>query len=161
MAEKVSIGNSQQTAKIRHPVAVPVLSFITLGIYYIYWWYQVNREVADLGRERDVAGLGDNPTLSALAVFPGALIIVPPFFTLYNGVKRFQRAQRATLPESTLNGWIVLGLIVASFIVGVTSLIIPGYIQAELNKVWETQEGTSAEGNIQEPPAADVHVGSS
>lgn len=139
MAKTVLIGDSQQTAKIRHPVAVPVLSFITLGIYYIYWWYQVNREVADLGREQGVDGLGDNPTLSALAVFPGALVIVPPFFSLYNGVKRFQRAQGATLAESTLNGWIVLGLIVASFIVGVTSLIIPGYIQAELNKVWEAQ----------------------
>lgn len=139
MARTVQIGDSHQTAKIRHPVAVPALSLITLGIYYIYWWYQVNREVADLGRDRGVDGLGDNPTLSALAVFPGVLVIVPPFFTLYNGVKRFQRAQRATLPESTLNGWIVLGLIVASFIVGIAGLIVPGYIQAELNKVWEAE----------------------
>jgi hypothetical protein len=137
MAETVQIGNTGHTAKIRHPVAVPVLSFITLGIYYVYWWYQVNREVVDLGRDRNVAGLGDNPTLSALAVFPGVLVIVPPFFTLYNGVKRFQRAQQATLGDSTLNGWIVLGLVVASFIVGVAAFIIPGYIQSELNRIWE------------------------
>jgi hypothetical protein len=137
MAETVQIGDTSQTAKIRHPVAVPVLSFITLGIYYVYWWYQVNREVVDLGRARNVTGLGDNPTISALAVFPGVLVIVPPFFTLYNGVQRFQRAQQATLGESTLNGWIVLVLVVASFIVGITAFIIPGYIQAELNKIWE------------------------
>src|SRR5215207_4961297 len=138
MAETVQIGDTGHTAKIRHPVAVPVLSFITLGIYYVYWWYQVNREVVDLGRDRNVTGLGDNPTLSALAVFPGVLVIIPPFFTLYNGVQRFQRAQQATLGESTLNGWIVLMLVVASFIVGITAFIIPGYIQAELNKIWET-----------------------
>jgi hypothetical protein len=80
-----------------------------------------------------------------LAVFPGVLVIVPPFFTLYNGVKRFQRAQQATLDESTLNGWIVLALIVATFIVGVAALIIPGYIQAELNKIWETHPSLGIE----------------
>jgi Short C-terminal domain/Domain of unknown function (DUF4234) len=138
MADTVQIGDTGHTAKIRHPVAVPVLSFITIGIYYIYWWYQVNREVMDLGRSRGVNGLGDNPTLSALAVFPGVLVIVPPFFTLYNGVKRFQRAQQTTLGETTMNGWIIVGLIVAGFIVGVAGLVVPGYIQAELNKVWET-----------------------
>jgi hypothetical protein len=84
-----------------------------------------------------VTGLGDNATLSALAVFPGVLVIIPPFFTLYNGVNRFQRAQEVTFGGSTLNGWIVLVLIVASFIVGITAFVIPGYIQSELNKIWE------------------------
>src|SRR5215203_871281 len=127
MAEIVQIGETGRTAKIRHPVAVPILSFITIGIYYVYWWYQVNREMVDLGRARNVTGLGDNPTLSLLAVFPGVLVIVPPYFTLYNGVKRFQRAQQATLGDSTLSGWIVLALIVGGFIVGVTWFIVPGY----------------------------------
>jgi hypothetical protein len=146
MAESVQIGKTGHTAKIRHPVAVPIFTFITLGIYFIYWWYQVNREVVDLGRARNVTGLGDNPTLSLLAVFPGALVIVPPLVSLYNGTKRFQRAQEETLGESTLNGWIVLVLIIASFIVGITALIVPGYIQAELNKIWERQPrlGTEA-----------------
>jgi cell division protein FtsL len=139
MADTVQIGNTGHTAKIRHPVAVAIFSFITLGIYYVYWWYQVNREVMDLGRARNVDGLGDNPTLSALAVFPGVLVIVPPFVTLYNGVKRFQRAQETTLAEATLSGWIVLVLVVAAFIVGVAAPIIPGYVQAELNKIWERQ----------------------
>jgi Domain of unknown function (DUF4234)/Short C-terminal domain len=137
MADTVQIGNTGHTAKIRHPVAVAIFSLITLGIYYVYWWYQVNREVVDLGRARNLDGLGDNPTLSALAVFPGVLVIVPPFVTLYNGVGRFQRAQEATLGEATLNGWIVLVLVVASFIVGFAAFIIPGYLQAELNKIWE------------------------
>jgi hypothetical protein len=47
MADTVQIGNTGHTAKIRHPVAVAIFSLITLGIYYVYWWYQVNREVVD------------------------------------------------------------------------------------------------------------------
>jgi hypothetical protein len=139
VAETVPIGDTGHTAKVRHPVAVPALSVITIGIYFVYWWYQVNREVVDLGRARDVTGLGDNPTLSLLAVFPGALVIVPPYVSLYNGVNRFQRAQHATLGDSTLNGWIVLGLLVAGFVVPFATLIVPGYIQSELNKIWEPQ----------------------
>jgi Domain of unknown function (DUF4234)/Short C-terminal domain len=154
MADTVQIGNTGQTAKIRHPVAVAVFSFITLGIYYVYWWYQVNREVMDLGRARNVDGLGDNPTLSALAVFPGVLVIIPPFVTLYNGVKRFQRAQETTLGEATLSGWVVVVLVVAAFIIGVAAPIIPGYLQAELNKIWERQprlgiEATTGDADIE------------
>jgi Domain of unknown function (DUF4234)/Short C-terminal domain len=154
MADTVQIGSTGQTAKIRHPVAVAVFSFITLGIYYVYWWYQVNREVMDLGRARNVDGLGDNPTLSALAVFPGVLVIVPPFVTLYNGVKRFQRAQETTLGEATLSGWVVVVLVVAAFIIGVAAPIIPGYLQAELNKIWERQprlgiEATTGDADIE------------
>jgi Domain of unknown function (DUF4234)/Short C-terminal domain len=139
MADTVQIGSTGHTAKVRHPVAVSIFSFITLGIYFVYWWYQVNREVVDLGRARNVAGLGDNPTVSALAIFPGVLVIVPPYVSLYNGVKRFQRAQQATLEDSTLNGWIVLALIVAGLFTVFAAAIVPGYIQAELNKIWETQ----------------------
>jgi hypothetical protein len=139
MADTVQIGNTGHTAKVRHPVAVSIFSFITLGIYFVYWWYQVNREVLDLGRARNVAGLGDNPTVSALAMFPGVLVIVPPYVSLYNGVKRFQRAQQATLEDSTLNGWIVLALIVAGLFTVFAAAVVPGYIQAELNKIWETQ----------------------
>jgi len=107
--------------------------------------------MVDLGRARNADGLGDNPWLSLLAMFPGGLVIVPPYFSLYNGVQRIKRAQEVALgysEEQTINGWIVLGLIVASFFVGVTALIVPGYIQSELNKVWETQSAGA-------PPAAE------
>jgi len=139
MAQEVQISpdSIEHTAKIRHPVAVPALTIVTLGIYGIYWWYQINREMVDLGRARDVDGLGDNPTTSLLAVFPGFLIIVPPYVSLYNGIKRMQRTQEVTTGEATLNGWIILVLIVASFIVGIAGIIVPGYIQSEMNKAWE------------------------
>jgi Short C-terminal domain len=81
-------------------------------------------------------------------------VIIPPFVTLYNGVKRFQRAQETTLGEATLSGWVVLVLVVAAFIVGVAAPIIPGYLQAELNKIWERQprlgiEATTGDADIE------------
>jgi Domain of unknown function (DUF4234) len=142
MATEVQINGGPGTAKVRHPVAVAALSVVTIGIYFLYWWYQVNREMVDLGRARNAEGLGDNPTLSLLAMFPGVLIIIPPYFSLYNGVQRIKRAQEVGLgysEDQTINGWIVLALIVGSFFVGVTGLIVPAYIQSELNKVWHAQ----------------------
>jgi Domain of unknown function (DUF4234) len=139
MAAEVQISpdSTEKTAKIRHPVAVPVLTIITIGIYGLYWWYQINREMRDLGEARGQDGLGEKPMNSLLAYFPGALIIVPPYVSLYNGVKRMQRAQEVTTGDVTFNGWIVLVLILASFIIGIAGLVVPGYIQSEMNKVWE------------------------
>jgi uncharacterized protein DUF4234 len=162
MADKIQIGPGPgYTAKTRHPVAVPALTIITLGIYGLYWWYQINREMVDLGRVRQVDGLGDSPTTSLLALFPGAIILVPPYVSMYNTIKRIQRAQEVTSGQVTLNGMIVLWLIIASFITGVAGLIIPGYIQAEMNKAWEAvraggpelQAGTPQAGAVPESAA--------
>src|SRR5215216_673006 len=72
MAEEVRIGGGPGTAKIRHPVGVALLWLIPF--YGLYWWYQVNREMVDLGKALNADGLGDNPTMSLLAFFPGFLL---------------------------------------------------------------------------------------
>jgi len=160
VADEVQINGGPETAKIRHPVAVPALMVVTLGIYGLYWWYQVNREMVDLGKARNAEGLGDNPTLSLLAMFPGGLVIIPPYFSLYNAIQRMKRAQEVTIGEETVNGWIVLALIVASFFVGVTGIIVPGYMQAELNKVWETQSAGALPGGeaVTSPATAEAET---
>src|SRR5262245_26852154 len=108
MAEVVRIDGGPAEAKIRSPVGVAVLSLITLGIYALYWWYQVNREMADLGKARGVKGLGDSPVTSLLAWFPFGLLIIPALVSLYNGVHRMKYAQELTTGRTpTLNGWIV------------------------------------------------------
>ena len=81
-------------AKIRNPIAVVIFTIITLGIYQIFWWYFANRELADYGRARGTKELGDNPTKSTLALFPGALIVVPAIWTIVTTFKRIQAAQR-------------------------------------------------------------------
>ena len=98
-APPVHAGNHVQlapgvVAKIRNPILVVVFTIITLGIYQVFWWYYANRELADYGRARGTKELGDNPTMSTLALFPGALIVVPAIWTFVTTFKRIQAAQR-------------------------------------------------------------------
>ncbi len=141
MATEVQIepGSLEKTAKIRHPVAVVAWTFVSFGVYFVYWWYQVNRELRDLGQVRGIEGLGERPVRSLLAVFPGSLIVVPALVSYYKGIQRIQRAQEAVVGKATMNGWIVLILVVVSFLpfIGVFAIILPGYLQNEMNKLWE------------------------
>jgi hypothetical protein len=92
MAEEVRIAQTGSIAKIRHPLGVVGLSLITLGIYFFFWWYFINREMHDLGRARKV-DLGENPTNSVLAITLGALVIVPAIVTMWTTGARIESAQ--------------------------------------------------------------------
>lgn len=76
MAYEMQIRQSQDRAKIRSPWAAALLPLITFGIYHLVWWYRINREMRDYGKAKGY-DLGQNPTNSVLALFPGGLIIVP------------------------------------------------------------------------------------
>jgi hypothetical protein len=129
------------TAKLRSPIAVAIFGLITLGIYAIFWWYYVNKEMAGYGRSRSTNELGDNPTMSTLALFPGGLLIVPALWTAVTTFQRVQAAQRLT-GKTPINGW--LGLVLYL-------VIMPaywGYMQSGLNSAWKTAADSTAE-----PPA--------
>ena len=117
-------------AKIRNPIAVVIFTIITLGIYQVFWWYFTNREMAEYGRARGTNELGDNPTKSTLALFPGALIVVPAIWTIVTTFQRVQAAQRLN-GQTPINGW--LGVV----IVVVISPILVGYMQSGLNSAWK------------------------
>lgn len=117
------------TAKIRGPITVAILSIVTLGIYLVCWWYFVNREMADYGRARGTTELGDNPTKSLLALFPGALILVPAIWTTVTTFQRVQAAQRLN-GQAPINGW--LGFVLYL----VFSPALYGYMQSGLNSAW-------------------------
>lgn len=139
MAQELPIQGAGTTAKVRSPVAVAILSVVTLGIYLVCWWYFVNRELADLGRARGTGELGDSPAKSTLALFPGALVIVPALWTTVTTFKRVQAAQRLA-GQAPLNGWLALVLYV------VISPALYAYMQSGLNGVWRQQaEGAPAE----------------
>jgi uncharacterized protein DUF4234 len=145
MAEVVQIPGAGSTAKIRNIIAVAVLSVITLGIYLVCWWYFINRELADLGRARGTDGLGDSPTKSTLALFPGALIIVPALWTTVTTFQRVQKAQSIT-GQNPINGWLGLVLYI------VLSPAMYAYMQSGLNSVWKAI-GQPAESAIEAAPA--------
>jgi hypothetical protein len=137
MAEIVPIQGGPETAKVRNPVGVAALTIVTLGIYGIFWWYYINREMADLGRKNGRVDLGTNPALSVLAIFPGALLIVPAIWTLITTYQRAKRAQQLVgVPEpNQANPWFYGILYV------LVSFVAYGYLQNELNKVWRLAAG--------------------
>jgi uncharacterized protein DUF4234 len=145
MADEVAIAGTGSTAKLRNPWGVIGLSIITIGIYYIFWWYYINREMRDFGRARNT-DLGQNPGNSVLAITLGALIIVPALVSMWRTSDRIQRTQETAGVERGANGPIIFILLLLIGPVGIW------YAQSELNKAWERQ----ASGGPAGLPATDA-----
>lgn len=138
MAETVQISGSTGEAKIRNPLAVIVLSFITFGIYFWFWWYFVNREMADYGEGNGTEECGTSPGTSLLAVTLGAFILVPPFVSIYKGFNRMNAANRLAGTGEKMEA--AIGLIVW-FLVAPVGIF---FFQYYLNKAWHAMAGGGA-----------------
>jgi hypothetical protein len=128
MAEELQVGSAR--VKIRNPFGVFLLAIVTLGIYYLVWYYKVNREL------RDAAGIDVSPIVALLAITVGWVIIVPPFVSWYRTFQRIQQAQRQAGLTSEANP--ILGFIlyvIALFFLPLELL----YGQDELNKLWRAR----------------------
>jgi hypothetical protein len=100
---------------------------ITLGIYYLVWYYKTNREL------RDVAGIDVSPGVATLAISLGTFLVIPPFVSTWRYFKRIRRAQDAAgvdHPISHVTGF-VLFLIALVFL----PVELP-YAQYHLNRLW-------------------------
>ena len=127
MAEQVQVRGTP--VKVRNPFLVFVWSLVTLGIYYVVWYYKINREL------RDASGIDVSPIVAVLAVTIGWLVLVPPFVSWYRTFGRIVAAQRAanlTSEASPVLGFILF--VLAVFLVPVEVI----YAQDELNKIWRT-----------------------
>jgi hypothetical protein len=121
----------------RDPLGVLGLSFITIGIYWFYWYYMVNDEIRRYEKDDSV-----RPGIALLAVTLGWLIIVPPFISVYNTSKHIVRMEeRAGVAQVLSPALNVVLLIVVGIAIGL-------YSQEHLNKVW----GSAA--NLGLPPAS-------
>ena len=138
MAQRVSIPGAENPAKIRSLFAPALLPFVTFAIYLFFWWYFINREMADYGKAKGSDKLGDSPGTSVLAITLGGLIIVPAIISTINTFKRVQEAQRLAGQEQ-LNGWIGLILYL------VISPAFFAYLQSGLNNVWQAEAGETTE----------------
>jgi hypothetical protein len=146
MAYELKIRDSQDEVKIRSPWAAALLPIVTLGIYHLVWWYRINRELRDYGRAKGY-DLGQNPTNSLLALFPGGLIVVPALISYWRGTKRVQGAAKLAGHEPP-SGWIALILYL---------LLAPGfwaYLQVSLNDTWR-READPLPGQDLPPPPSD------
>jgi hypothetical protein len=132
MAEPVQIQGTDAQAKIRNPLGVVGLTLVTLGIYGIFWYYFVNKEMAKFGAARNTDELGDSPGTSVLAITLGALIIVPAFVSAYNTWKRLNNGEKLTGLAGMEAG---LGFLLWIFIAPVAEYI----FQSNWNKVLQAQ----------------------
>jgi uncharacterized protein DUF4234 len=146
MAQEVQIRDSLVHVKLRSPWAVALLPLVTFGIYHLVWWYRVNRELRDFGRARGY-DLGDSPTASLLALFPGGIVVVPALVSYWRGTRRVQGAARLA-GRDPVNGWICLILYI------VLSIGFWAYLQSSLNAVWRT-EGRALPGEPALEPVGD------
>ncbi|HEX8084006.1 MAG TPA: DUF4234 domain-containing protein [Solirubrobacteraceae bacterium] len=119
--------------KVRGPVWVALWS---LTPYSIFWFYFTVKDLSEYGKAKGY-DLGQNPTMSLLAVLFGwVLLFIPPIIAIYRFVKRIQQAQRLAGSSEQANGWLVLIM----FLVGL-SFVANGYLQSELNKAWAAEGG--------------------
>lgn len=147
MAYEMKIRGSEEEVKVRSPWAVALLPIITLGIYHLVWWYKVNKELKAYGEAKGY-DLGQNPTNSLLALFPGGIIVIPALITYWRGTKRVMGAAKVAGKEP-VNGWLSLLLYL---------LLAPAfwaYLQVSLNHVWE-QDADSLPGQAAPPPSGDA-----
>jgi Domain of unknown function (DUF4234) len=109
--------------KVRNPAAVIIFSIITLGIYYLYWTYQVYREL------KEHTGEGIGPVLGLVL---GILINPVNWFVLPSEIGNMYAHAGQPKPVSGATGfWNLIPLI--GFIIWIVK------VQGALNRAWEGQ----------------------
>ena len=146
---------AQGEIKVRGPLWVGLWSIT--GVYAVYWIYQTAKHLRDYGNARG-RDLGQNPTMTLLAVLIGWIIIVPPIVAIYRQAKRIQQVQQMNGVQP-LNGWLALVLYL------VVSPALFAYEQSELNKAWAAEGGPvqvdgvpAATGTLSPAPTAPESV---
>src|SRR5438132_13900072 len=106
MARRVEIKWGGQV-KIINPWIPFLLSFFTLGLYYIFWYGIRNSELNDFGSTL-VERPDENPLAveslgSMAAITIGALVVIPPFISEWRFYKRIGRAQALVGVDDPIN----------------------------------------------------------
>ena len=131
MAKEVVVDN--ETYKERNVAGVWLgLPLITLGIYTLVWYYKINNEARRYLRDDSI-----KPGMSLLAFTLGAILIVPPFISLYNTGKRIQRMQQQAGLTSQIEP---VFCILLTFLLRLETL----YMQAALNEIWQRHRAAQA-----------------
>jgi hypothetical protein len=144
MAETVMIQGESYLK--RNPLGVLGLSFITLGIYGLYWYYKVNQEIQRYTGDQTIS-----PSRSLLAVIPGFLLIVPPFIAYYNTSNHIVQMQQQRGIASQISPALVVILALVIWI-GMAA-----YVQEHLNRIWDSASGGGVQP-AEQPPAPPAPV---
>jgi amino acid transporter len=139
MAETVVI-EGQQYLK-RNPLGVLGLSFITFGIYFLYWYYKVNDELRRFEHDDTIS-----PTRSLMALIFGWIIIVPPFIAMYNTATHVRTIEERMGIQPQLEP--ALAIVIMLFVAIGNGI----YIQEHLNRIWDRAARAGAPALPDTPP---------
>ena len=135
MAQELVV-NGNTPVKIRNPLGVLGLGLITFGIYLIFHFYYVNREMVSYGQGL-VPG---NPGTSTLFLFIPILNLIE----IHKTFKRVDQVQQMAGMHARIS--IGLAWVLALF-TGLHML----YVQSQLNSVWNLSQMQGGAGTAQVP----------
>jgi len=110
----------RQPGKVRSPAGGWLLALVTLGIYYLFWYYNVNKELRNFDPSIKVS-----PGIAVLALFVPIVNLV----SIYNTGGRIRQAQVLAGATPVASG--LVGVLLA-FVIG---LDLP-YYNAQANHAW-------------------------
>lgn len=123
----------------RGPVVTWLLLLVTLGIYGLFHWYYINREMRDVSAALG-NGFDNNPVLSVLALFPGGILLVPAIWTWVTTARRARDLRVSALDGNPGEVTSVPLAVLLGFIYGLNH----AYLQASLNGTYELLGAPSA-----------------
>ncbi len=112
----------------RSGLTVVLLSFVTCGIYYLYWMYTTDRELGEALDDPDI-----KPGQDLLLTFVTCGIW--SIYVEYRNAQKVYSALRAHDPQATDNSQMILICNVAALFVGATWLLATYVLQEQLNKL--------------------------
>lgn len=113
--------SAPKVGKTRNPLAVIVLSFITLGIYFLYWYGKLNAEI-----RAHEARIKVNVGWAVVAQF----VPIANFVSLYNTAVRVQKLEIADGSPSTISPLVAFLLLI---FFGIGYIV---QVQGHLNAHW-------------------------
>jgi hypothetical protein len=119
-------------ARTRGPVITWLLLVVTLGIYGLFHWYYMNREMRDVSAAMGTP-FGNAPGMSVLALFPGGILIVPAIWTWVTTARRARDLRVMALDGRPGEVTSVPLAVLLGFIYGLNH----PYLQASLNATYD------------------------
>jgi len=119
-------------ARTRGPVITWLLLVVTLGIYGLFHWYYINREMRDVSAAMGTP-FGNAPGMSVLALFPGGILVVPAIWTWVTTARRARDLRVMALDGRPGEVTSVPLAVLLGFIYGLNH----PYLQASLNATYD------------------------
>ena len=124
----------EKDPRIRNRWVQFTLSFVTLGIWYLVWYYRLCRDLNDLSHEFDEPRLRNDPAWNLAAVSVGGWLIVPPAISWLRTFRRIAVAEEAVGSDMHLRIPVAFVLVVLGYIFAPFEILI---VQAHINRIWE------------------------